>query len=286
MEGGSGMAGADAKQSSRIYLVGLPIMAAGLAAAYLLALHPASGAGGGMLFLLIGWAAPSLLPLLLALWAALACRRGPALRLGVFALVLVLVGANTRLPELLSQLSAPKGSEWQVERRVKRLDRYNFVQVGSTDVLALAQPALPRVTWHGSERCMCLYLGRNTEAFYRGGLDSFFGQHALLDAEKGHGVHLAYEVTPDPDGRHGTVTLQFRDQQGVAATFRQPGIPLVPKLRDIGGEGLERTNVAVHGTDLLAHGNIGLALLSSWLPSYFDRRGFAAFMDAATERAQ
>lgn len=264
------------------YLAGLPITAAILAAVYIFGLHPASGAGGGVLFLFTGWAIPSLLTLLLALWAALSCRCGLVLRLVVFAVTLVLVSANTRLPALIGQAWATKNSEWQVDRQVERQDRYNFVQEGNASVLALAQPALPRVTWHGSERCMCLYLGSNGDGLYKAALDDFLGTFALMDANAERGLHLSYDVTPTPDGQEGTVTLQFRDQQGIAATFRQSGIPLIPAPLNLGGDGLRGANVATHGIDLLLHDNIGLSQLSSWLPSYFDQRGFAAFMEAAT----
>lgn len=257
-----------------------------LAALYIFGLHPASGMGGGTLFLAIGWAIPSLLPLLMALWAALSCRCRLPLRLGVFAISLLLASVNTHLPVLVGQMLAAKKSEWQVDRQVERDDRYSFVQQENAQVLALAQPLLPRVSWHGSERCMCLYLRSNGDALYRAGLDDFFGKSALINDTDGYGLHLSYEVSPNPDERTGTVTVQFRDQQGVAATFRQHGIPLIPAPLDLGGDGLRGTNVATHGADLLLHDNVGLTLLSSWLPSYFDRQGFAAFMEAATVSPQ
>ncbi|WP_041633661.1 hypothetical protein [Magnetospirillum gryphiswaldense] len=278
------MSGADIHGPKRKYLAGLPIAAMALAALYVFGLHPASGMSGGTLFLLVGWAIPSLLPLLLALWAALSCRCGVLLRLGAFALVLVLASVNTHLPALVGQILATKNSEWQVDRQVERDDRYSFVQQENAPVLALAQPILPRVTWHGSERCMCLYLRGNGDALYRAGLDDFFGKSALINVADGYGLH--FEVTANPDERTGTVTVQFRDQQGIAATFRQHGIPLIPALQDLGGDGLRGTNIATHGVDLLLHDNIVLTLLSSWLPSYFDRQGFAAFMDAATVSPQ
>lgn len=235
---------------------------------------------GGTLFLLVGWAIPSLLPLLLALWAALSCRCRVPLRLGAFVIVLVLASVNTHLPALVGQMLATKNSEWQVDRQVERDDRYSFVQQENAPVLALAQPILPRVSWHGSERCMCLYLRGNGDALYRAGLDDFFGKSALINVTDGYGLY--FEVAANPDERTGTVTVQFRDQQGIAATFRQHGIPLIPAPLDLGGDGLRGTNIATHGVDLLLHDNIVLTLFSSWLPSYFDRQGFAAFMDAAT----
>lgn len=257
-----------------------------LAGLYIFGLHPASGMSGGTLFLVIGWVVPSLLPLLLALWIALSCRCGLPLRLGVFVISLVLASVNTHLPALVGQVLAAKKSEWQVDRQVERDDRYSFVQQGNAQVLALARPLLPRVSWHGSERCMCLYLSRNGEALYRAGLDDFLGKSALIDDTDVSVLHLTYAVSPNPDERTGTVTVQFRDQQGVAATFRQHGIPLTPAPSDLGGDGLLGTNVATHGADLLLHDNVGLTVLSSWLPSYFDRQGFAAFMEAATASPQ
>lgn len=107
-----------------------------------------------------------------------------------------------------------------------------------------------------------------------------------MNAAEGRGLHLTYEVTPTPDRRHGTITLQFRDQHGVAATFHQRGLPLIPAPQDLGGDGLAGANVATHGLDLLLHDNIILTLLSSRLPSLFDRQSVAAFMDAATVSAK
>ncbi|MBF0375431.1 MAG: hypothetical protein HQL39_18720, partial [Alphaproteobacteria bacterium] len=244
-------------------LLGPPLAAAFLAAVYVYSLHPASGAAGGLLFLLVGWAIPSVIPVLLALWVAALCR-GMAVRVTVFALFLVLASANTNLPALVGQATSAPETEWRVERPIERREGYDF-RVSNAIEEALARPALPKVSWHGSTRCMCLSLKVSAAASYRGALNEFFGENNLMFApdQPNRWPFLSYELAPE-DGGGATVTVRVHDKEGVAATFHQRGVPLA-LIPDTGGDGLAGADTVAHAVDLLLHDSVWMDLMSSWM---------------------
>lgn len=261
----------------------LPIVSIVLSGLYLFGLHPTSGNAGGILFLLIGWLVPSLIPVLIASWVAFLWAKHPISRSALFLLVLFLASTNTRLPDLLSQITTPTKSDWHVERQIEKADSYDLVDLTKENTLALVRPALPRVRWNGSERCMCLYLDLNRTALFESGMTDLLGKRAVIPSSTGRPPYFSYDLLPEPSGQRSTAVLTLHDQHGEAATFRQQHIPTIFAFPDLGGDGMQGVDIATHGLDLLLHDNIILLQLSSWLPSLFDQPAFTAFLEAATQ---
>ncbi len=272
------------------------LLAAALCAAlHLLALHPGTGATGGLLYLLVGWALPSLCVIALALAAAFLLPIGRAAQMAAAFVLSIPLGLNTALPRMVDAATYSPDVSSRVERMVEwgTDARWNFANVKRRSWGSVfTDPFGARVRVSGDEGCGCFYFLDAADALYSdrmiATLFSVVGKRGAI-VDYGHpGVETREENTVfadlslrKRDGRlHALVDVHDRGR--TIASFRHSGIPLAALVER---DGLGRGNLSnafwSNARDLLLHDNLWSAAANYLMPSYFPEKELRAFFQKA-----
>jgi len=149
----------------------LPIAAVALALVFIVTLHPASGAAGGFVFLLVGWVIPSAINLLAAAWIVLFFRAHWSLKTALFVVVSFILGINVSIPDLFKH--APQTI---VNSKIIRAVHINAASPIDDRLSATSQtpmnyvfgPTPLGVSVSPDEGCMCMYFdyGDGARTYY------------------------------------------------------------------------------------------------------------------------
>jgi hypothetical protein len=272
----------------------LSFLAAAAASAilFLVALHPATGALGGIVYLLTSWALPSVLTGSLALGLAWLLPFPLALRI-VAALVLsFVIGLNTYLPKIAEAASyRPRVSDdvrGAVAKPAEQQSRAIFLKQRPWGAVH-TRPFGPRVRIGSDEGCGCMYF-LDAETVYNDRV-----LHALR-AATGSGSVAYYSRDPERETRDAYIDLTLWKETGgfralvevfdrgtKIAAFAHMGIPL-DALSERAGVGREKlsVNFLENAIDILLHGNAWHAVMNAFAPEYFPEREVEAFLRAAS----
>src|SRR5215470_13629098 len=186
------------------------------AVVFLVALHPATGVLGGLIYLLTARALPTIMVVALALGFAWLLPVRLAVRIAVALPLSFLLGLNTALPVLLDLVRYSPAVSYEVRRAaVWSAERHPVVNVkkrrwGPIFVV----PFGPRVRVAGDEGCGCMYFLDAAQALYsdrviatlfdavgeRGGVTDYMGSTTeRMD------VHIELTVWKEPDGYRALV---------------------------------------------------------------------------------
>lgn len=229
----------------------LPISAVALALVFIAALHPLSGGLGGFVFLLIGWAIPSVINLLLSAWIVSFVRTHWSLRILLFVLVSFVLGVNMSLPDLFAHAQQPIVSS-EILRSVRvtsstPLDDRLMVAT-QTPMDYSFGPSSLGVGIGGDEGCGCLYFvyGGHIRGYYEQLQDDihqiktdhkffFFDPAKFPNApsrKSPNGVHFDVKFTEATAMAHAVdVTVDVYVGFERTATYSQRNLP-VPILED------------------------------------------------------
>jgi len=261
---------------------------------FLVALHPATGVLGGLIYLLTARALPTIMVVALALGFAWLLPVPLAVRIAVALPLSFLLGLNTALPVLLDLVRYSPAVSYEVRRAaVWSAERHPVVNVkkrrwGPIFVV----PFGSRVRVAGDEGCGCMYFRDAAQALYsdrviatlfdavgeRGGVTDYTGSTTeRMD------VHIELTVWKEPDGYRALV--EFFDHGEKIAAFAQRRIPF-RALTDRAGVGRQRLadNFYENAFDILLHDNIFSFLLNAVMPEYFSRGELRAFLLEAIGR--
>jgi hypothetical protein len=262
----------------RRYRWGFLLAALALAGIYLLALHPVSGALGGMFFLLSGWAIPSLVVGLIAAWLALFFQSKVARGL-VFVVASILLGLNTAIPGLVVQATASRDVEWHVERMVTADPPVSIHALYEKKPGHALVSTLRVMKSYEDYDCNCLYFRANDDVYYEVFLDrELMDLQGRLSKASTERPIFSYDLAPDAGGQTATVTFRISDRQGASATFTQHGLPYHTLPAGNAGRFYPIGHFYFgNALDTLLHNNIWLTVIGGWVPNYFDADGFRAF---------
>ncbi|MBS0382223.1 MAG: hypothetical protein JSR56_07305 [Proteobacteria bacterium] len=219
-----------------------PVIAVTLALFFVLTIHPISGFIGGFLFLLTGWAIPSVINLLLSFWIAWSFRFHAVIRIVIFVSASFLLGINSWLPEFFSPPPVPP-VEASISRPVP-ITRSTPVDGG----LRAAIPDSPRIDLGvpdplgvnvlAEEGCGCMYFvyGHMDNSYYsefsrrmdNAGL-SFTRRKVFYSFDPvkyPNGVHFDIKFTPSGDSHHVSATINVYDGMMKTATYAQRDLPI------------------------------------------------------------
>lgn len=222
----------------------LPLAALILAGVYLLSIHPATSFVGGIVYLLAGWAIPSALNLVLAVWVALLPRMRGLLRIPLGVLVSFVIGMNTLLPAVLLP-SAPPPVEMVVIRPVPAVPGLavdaRLIPVDPRNPYNMAiEPSPLGLDIGGDEGCMCMYWVAHNRA-WRDQVQAVINDRHFRD---GDGAHLFSSQFPDSapynkivhfsvgfaqlGARHDLIDMTVDVYQGFdkVASYRQHDLPV------------------------------------------------------------
>lgn len=275
----------------------LPICAAVLIAVYVTSLHPMTGALGGLIFLLTGWAIPSIVNLLLAAWCTLMLAKTNRQRWMLFLPISFLAGVNTSLPALLSPAAYVEDTATEIHRSVAikqdaHIDFWWRRDLPSVTTDPLSSP----VAVGGDEGCGCMYFTANASADYYETVTRLVSERTrqrlvtrsdylqfpnMLPA----GIHIDIDFKDDPK-LPGTVELIVIVYDGAerTASFSQRRIRYDPELwKRIGRDrrllnGYFLTNTA----SMLLHDNFWTFLLRNFV-SYVPRSALRVFLMQAVQ---
>jgi len=258
---------------------------------------PGSGFLGGLAYLISGWAIPSVVNVLLAVWLALLVRAHWAARILIFSVASFVLGVNTSLPRLFDSRAAP-----QVETIILRPlpltpllsvdDRLMVATPNNT--LDYAFPPSPMGLYVGwNEGCGCMYFVYDSQegTYYEqirkvilarrvsrvSGLH-FYGPDPNMPI-----VHFDYATARSP-GRPNAVDITVNMYQGRerVATFIQRQLPSMSlKGMNLGrSKGLDNGHLFAYSTSILMRRNFWMALLAPRLTVQRELP-FKAFLDRA-----
>ena len=263
-------------------------VAAASAILFLAALHPATGALGGIVYLLTSWALPSVLTGALALGFAWLLPIPLALRI-VAALVLsFVIGLNTYLPKIAEAATyRPRVSSdvrGAVAKPAEQQSRTIYLKQRPWGAVH-TRPFGPRVQIGSDEGCGCMYFLDVSSAYSDRVL------HALR-ATTGSGSVAYYSRDPERERRDPYIDLtlwkeaggfraliQVFDRGRKIAAFAHMGIPL-DALSERAGVGREKlsVNFLENAFDILLHGNAWHTVMNAFAPEYFPKREVEAFL--------
>lgn len=253
-------------------------------------LHPASGALGGIVHLLLGWLLPSLAVLALALGLAWFVPAPWPARIALALVLSCVLGLNTALMKTSRVFAYAPAIAWQVDRAILfdgLSDRSVAVKRRPWGPI-FAEPFGPRVRLAGDEGCGCFYFLDPTDGLYS---DRVTG--TLFAVVGRRGAIAPYETFQDPTqeqrDRHIDLNLFERadtyyavidvyDRGTKIARFRHDGLPPEAFEERAGvGRGKFAVNFWANATDLLLHDNVWTRLLGRIAPSYFPEAELQAF---------
>ena len=133
-------------------------LAALTAIVFLVALHPATGVLGGLIYLLTARALPTIMVVALSLGVAWLLPVPLAVRIAVALLLSFLLGLNTALPVLLDLVRYSPAVSYEV-RRAANVKKWRWGPI-------FVVPFGPRVRVAGDEGCGCMYFLDAAQALY------------------------------------------------------------------------------------------------------------------------
>jgi hypothetical protein len=262
--------------------------AAASATLLLVALHPATGMLGGMVYLLTSWALPSVLTGALALGFAWLLPIPLALRVAAAMLLSFVIGLNTYLPKVAEAASyrphVSSDVRGAVAKPAEQRSRTIYLKQRPWGVVH-TRPFGPRVRIGSDEGCGCMYFLDDASAYSDRVL------HALR-AATGSGSVAYYSRDPEREKRDAYIDLTlwkeasgFRalvevfDRGRKIAAFAHMGIPLdaLSERAGVGRENLS-VNFLENAIDILLHGNAWHIIMNALTPSYFPDRELEAFL--------
>lgn len=270
----------------------LPVCAAVLVAVYVVSLHPITGFLGGLVFLLTGWAIPSIINLLLAAWCALMLAKPGWKRWALFLLISFTAGLNTSLPALLARAAYTDEMTAEIHRRVTvNADTpIDFWLRGDLPPIT-ADPLSSAVAVGSDEGCGCMYFVANESASYYETVSSIINERTrrTLMTRSDYlqfpnmlqrGVHFDIDFKNDPKSI-GTAQLMVTVYDGAeqTASFLQRGIPYDPELsKRIGRDRRLLNGYFLKNTaSMLLHDNFWTLLLKTFT-SYVPRGALRGFL--------
>jgi hypothetical protein len=265
--------------------------AAAAALIFLLSLHPSTGLLGGIIFLLLGWALPTLFDILLALGLAYLLPANLAAR-AMLALVLWFgLAGNSSLPLLFHVFSYSPSFAVEIIRVVSWTDnpRFNTMDVKHQPWAPIfVHPFGPRVRVGGDEGCGCFYFLEPKAELY-----SDLVVDTIFQIVGKRGAVVEYQKIGNParemEDRH--IDLNFWQQESGfsaiievfdhgtrIAVFRHSGIPLHALVQPTGiGRDKFSENFTMNALDLFLHDNLWTAMMNGVAPVYFPTRKLSTF---------
>ncbi|MFL5105245.1 MAG: hypothetical protein ACJ8DX_04015 [Xanthobacteraceae bacterium] len=255
---------------------------------FLAALHPASGALGGLMYLLTFWALPSILVVALAFGLAWLIPAPVAVRIVVAFILSFLLGVNTSLPVLadivrykpLVSSEVRRAVAWSAERRPIAVKSRPWGP-------GLVVPFGPRVRVGSDEGCGCMYFLDAADALYSdrviATLSAAVGRRGTVmdyaqsdPAYESKDVHIDLTLWRHDDGFRALIEVFDRGEK--IAAFAHTQIPL-RALTERAGVGRERLgeNFFENALDILLHDNVFSHALNAAVPPYFPERELYAF---------
>ena len=266
------------------------------AVVFLAALHPVTGLIGGLVYLVTGWALPSIMVIAFALGLAWLVPASLAVRVGIAVVLAFVLGLNTLFLAFGDLLDYNPAVSSDVRRAVMwSAERHAVVNVKKRPWGAIfVVPFGPRVRVGGDEGCGCMYFLDAADALYsdrvvatlfdvvgeRGGVTDYTGS-----TPERADVHIDLTFWEEPDGFRALV--EFFDHGEKIAAFVHRRIPL-HALTDRTGVGRERLsdNFFENAFDILLHDNIANDLVNAVAPEYFPERELRAFFLQAIGKPQ
>jgi hypothetical protein len=253
-------------------------------------LHPATGALGGIVYLLTSWALPSVLTGALALGFAWLLPLALTLRIVAALALSFVIGLNSHLPKIAEALNyRPRVSSdirGAVAKPAEQQSRTIFLKQRSWGAV-FTRAFGPRVRIGSDEGCGCMYF-LDADTVYNDRM-----LHALR-AATGSGSVAYYSRDPEREKRDAYIDLTlwkqadgFRalvevfDRGTKIAAFAHMGIPL-DALTERAGIGREKlsVNFLENAIDILLHGNAWHAVMNAFASEYFPEREVEAFLRA------
>lgn len=264
------------------------IQAVLLSVLYIVSLHPISGFIGGIVFFFTGWAIPTIVVFLIALWIASFFKEGNA-QIIAFTIAFIAIGLNSKIIDVIDLLTFDPDTNWHVERPIDpgREESYHIQTEKNIRGEIIARPTLPFVEVGGDEGCGCMYFKKNRDANYYSRISwaihkpSIF--YSSMPVEKSTEWETAFSYAEEMEEGNKTAKIVFKihDSDGVAAYFIQKGLPVF----DIKSRGtILGSKFCTNTMDVLLHGNIVTTLFSKLLPSRFDSNEFIKFNKEAYSR--
>ena len=268
------------------------VLASCLTLLFYLSLHPASDFVGGIVFLLVGGALPSLIVVALALALAWLLPTTRFVRFLTKIALTVPIGLNSSLPDVVGSPGYRAEVSSDIRGRVvlANADPSKSVDVKYSNWGAFfVHPAKARVELGGDEGCGCFYF-----------LDAKTNLYSDLIIEKlfatvmRRGALVKYDALDDPSQERRDVHLELSFWQEASsyrslvevvdrgikiAAFAHTNIPLRAYVEPIGvGRGNFDKNFWQNATDILLHSNLWTWLADQILPNYFPDREFERFI--------
>jgi hypothetical protein len=276
--------------TSRYRIALISIAAAlGAVALFLAALHPVTGAIGGLIFLLAGWALPSLVVIGLAVGLAIALPLPSIIRAFVAATLSILLGLNTSLAHLPAALTYKTQTSSDIRKSVTwDGSKYDEVDVKRRPWGALfVDPLTPRVSVGGDEGCGCMYFIDAPQSLYnervisllfktvgRAGAVTRYSEHPASD--EGKDVHIDLTLWHEKHSYRALIEVFDRGEK--IAAFAQTGLPEHALVEPNGvGRGRIAENFWPNAFDILMHGNVFAYGVNELLPKYFPETAMADF---------
>lgn len=264
----------------RHWLLALALLAS---VGFIAFLHPATGALGGVLMIMTGWALPTIIVTMLSLWVC-GFFEGRVLRLAVFFVVSWVVGLNVHLPGAIKQAFTSPQVDVRIDRRT-HFAAGNILGPDKGGPRLNSRPMLASMSWGGDEGCMCLYFKDNPDTRYDLELLRSVNKISPAAFNDNHGLvppGWTYEVLTEAGGRVATVRFRIVDEQGIAASFEQGDIPVdVPTAGEVGRGSLDSPGFLANAIEILLNNNLWVAVAGAYLPSLFDQTGFEDFLAKA-----
>ena len=259
------------------------------AVVFLLALHPATGFLGGLVYWLTAWALPSIMVIALALGLGWLVPVPLAARIGISVVFSFVLGLNTSLPVFADLVGYKPAVSSEVRRAaVWSAGRHPVVDVKKRPWGPIfVVPFGPRVRVAGDEGCACMYFLDAANALYSdrviATLFDAVGERGGVyagSASERMDVYIDLTVWKEPDGFRALV--EFFDHGEKIAAFAHRRIPF-RALTDRAGVGRERLgdNFLENAFDILLHDNIFSYLFNAVAPEYFPEPELRTFFRQA-----
>lgn len=209
---------------------------------YVISLHPVSGKLGGFIFLLTGWAIPTVINLFVAGWIVSNLRLALWARVCAFVTVSFALGISPSLPRLVAGLGHKSEVSFDILRPVPIENGTKADFWIEAPTLVMASPLSVPITVSGDEGCMCLYFSGNVDNSY------YFKAQRLISQWVGmRGTtqtnyrqlpnllpgNLHFDVRLSQDERApntASLRIDVYDGEEITASLTHSGIPYNPSL--------------------------------------------------------
>jgi hypothetical protein len=281
------------KFPSRLPLGGwLVLAAAGVTLAWFASLHPLSGALGGLYFLLVGWAMPSMPVALLAIGLSRLVPAPLPARMVLAAIQSILFGLNTALPKLPRALGYNPDLSQAVTRTASiAASKYKSLGLPREDwPPMITKPLQARLRVGSDEGCGCMYFLPADDIRY---VDRLL---TTMREVTGSGSITTYETLPQsinedlhvsvkflPNGGRADAVLTVVDRGQTIATFTQRGLPDEQLPSGVGREKLAE-NFWENAMEIFLRDNLWTAAAQRMARDYFPQDELRDFFRQAVRR--